>query len=176
MNMALIITYYTYVAFDSFHCFITFDALLLLFLLLRLYCSLAVKPSLQLKVPNRMNSYHIRISHSKLSEKILQHNKSKSHHKPQYEQMRMQWQTSMMTLHRFLPHYCLYWFQSGFHVCLLVLGFLFFSLEFSLFVLARSSSILTLDILQEEQTSCKTISTTESVKLHEQLPFQNFAQ
>jgi hypothetical protein len=28
MNMALIITYYTYVAFDSFHCFITFDALL----------------------------------------------------------------------------------------------------------------------------------------------------
>jgi hypothetical protein len=45
----------------------------------------------QLKVPNRMNSYHIRILHSKLSEKILQHNKSKSHHKPQYEQMRMQW-------------------------------------------------------------------------------------
>ena len=47
---------------------------------------------------NCMNSYHIRISHSKLSEKIIQHNKSKSHHKPQYEQMRMQWQASLMTL------------------------------------------------------------------------------
>ena len=30
--------------------------------------------------------------------------------------------------------------------------------------------------IQEEQTSCKTISTTESAKLHEQLPFQNIVQ
>jgi seryl-tRNA synthetase len=30
--------------------------------------------------------------------------------------------------------------------------------------------------IQEEQTSCKTISTTESAKLHEQLPYQNIAQ
>ena len=30
--------------------------------------------------------------------------------------------------------------------------------------------------IQEEQTSCKTISTTESAKQHEQLPYQNIAQ
>jgi hypothetical protein len=30
--------------------------------------------------------------------------------------------------------------------------------------------------IQEEQTSCKTISTIESVNLHEQLLYQNIAQ
>jgi hypothetical protein len=30
--------------------------------------------------------------------------------------------------------------------------------------------------IQEEQASCKTISATESAKLHEQLPYQNIAQ